>query len=136
MQNSTRKFIFILLAIVLVALIAVWWYSGFSLDFMRFFAAELTPSPSPQASPAPGTPVICIPNSQAVNVGQQTTLNASAGAGSYTWYAPQGSPDTGTGSSFSVSYPTSGIKKITVEGPRGDGQGTIDSVVCTVIVNP
>jgi len=40
MQESTRNKLLIGAALLLVVLIAGWWYSGFSLDFMRFFAAE------------------------------------------------------------------------------------------------
>lgn len=37
---NTRQILLVTLAILLMVGVGVWWYFGFSLDFMRFFAAE------------------------------------------------------------------------------------------------
>lgn len=76
---NTRQTILVSVAILLVGAVAVWWYLGFSLGFMRFFASEpLTregpgdgsPTTSPsrivRASPPPGCyyqDVQCLDNS-------------------------------------------------------------------------
>lgn len=81
MQESTRNKMLIGAALLLVVFIAGWWYSGFSLDFMRFFAAEPgvtdtdgrpTKSPVPsgcyyqevQCIQAPCNPVLVCPSGQ------------------------------------------------------------------------
>jgi len=237
MQESTRNKVLIGVALLLVVLIGAWWFSGFSLDFMRFFAAEpgvtdttgrippkgcfyqdvqciqapcdpvivcpsIGPVPSgcryqqvqciqapcpPQivcpaptciprpacldakpscdiAEPAGGwcspgptdrSMVQCAPATQTVKVGQNATLTANGGNGRYLWFfpfagfdesviAPPGfaggvDPTTGDiagneGPSISLSYPTPGTKKVTVQSARGDGSKNVDSVACTVIV--
>ena len=40
MQDSTRTKLLVGIVVCLVLLVGVWWYFGFSLGFMRFFAAE------------------------------------------------------------------------------------------------
>ena len=40
MQSSYKSTLISVVAIAILVLLAVWWYLGFSLDFMRFFAAE------------------------------------------------------------------------------------------------
>ncbi len=53
MSDRTRKTIFgSVIAVLLIALI-VWWYSGFSLDFMKFFAAEPESLPPLRGCTAP-----------------------------------------------------------------------------------
>ncbi len=190
---NTRQTLLVVLAVLLIGGLAVWWYFGFSLGFMRFFAAEpgVTdvngggPYPAPAgckwqqvqcikapcplqlicpagtclprpaclgATPScdiaepengwcpssPGGIVSCAPNTQTVSVGTQATVTAVGGTGTYTWFSPEGSPTGGASSSgtvgFSVSYDAPGIKKVTVQSPRGDGSSTVDSVACTVIV--
>lgn len=56
MQEHTRKNIIIGLGAFLVVLLGAWWYSGFTLEFMKFFAAEPTPS-SPVIASIPRTPL-------------------------------------------------------------------------------
>lgn len=113
-------------AVVVVLAIVVWWYSGFSLDFMHFFAAELTPTPT--TTPL-ATEVSCVPATQTVKVGASATLTATGGTGTYAWIAPEGSPaeqSTGAGQ-FTVAYTKVGTKKVLVESAG-------DIVACTVIV--
>lgn len=159
---NIRKTILVLFVILLVGGLAVWWYFGFTLDFMRFFAADtgvVGPVKSappgcyyqevqcfrapcdpvlvcPSSSPTGGGMVQCSPTTQTVQVGAQTTVTATSGSGTYSWFAPESNlpsrvSETAT---FSVSYRTSGTKKVTVQSPRGDGSSNIDSVACTVIV--
>lgn len=116
MQERTRRSLLLIAAILLVGLLAVWWYSGFSLEFMRFFAAERLPigtrepttSPCPPgtelvgytnsippqpicSSPSPaGAMVRCSPATQTVRVGVAANLSASGGDSTYTWFAPEG----------------------------------------------
>ncbi len=138
-MQSSRITILSVIAIILLILLGVWWYFGFSIGFMRFFAAELTPTPTSSATPSASAMVTCSPASQTIAVGQPATLAATGGAGQYSWYAPQGSPvsqETGS-AAFSVTYSTAGIKKVTVQGARlvgGSSSNIIDSVACTVIV--
>jgi hypothetical protein len=137
---NTRQTILVSLAILLVGAVAVWWYLGFTLDFMRFFAAEpgvTDTSASPSASPAGGVRVTCAPATQTVDVGASATLNAAEGSGTYTWFAPEGiaAVNNQSGSdTFGVAYQTPGIKKVTVQSPRGGNSTNVDSVACTVIV--
>ncbi|MBI4062665.1 hypothetical protein HY410_01970, partial [Candidatus Gottesmanbacteria bacterium] len=59
-------------------------------------------------------PVACSPSSQTVNIGQAANLSASGGSGTYSWTASGGSPSSGSGANFSVSYSTSGGKTVRV----------------------
>jgi hypothetical protein len=52
MTSRTRQTILLILGILVIGLLAAWWYSGFSLEFMRFFASEPTPTVSPCVPPA------------------------------------------------------------------------------------
>ncbi len=217
---NTRKTLFALFAILLVGGLGVWWYFGFTLDFMRFFAADTgvvtspgptkstppgcyyqevqcfaapcdpvlvcpscLPRPScldtvpackiaepaegwcpgptkpappgcyyqevqciqapcypqlvcPSSSPTGGGIVQCSPATQTVKVGSGAQVSAAGGNSTYEWFAPESNPSNRTagGATFSVSYTTSGTKKVTVQSPRGDGSSNVDSVACTVIV--
>lgn len=111
--------------------------NGWSNEACIPIATPTVISPSPSASPGGGM-VQCSPATQTVNVGAQTTVTATSGSGTYSWFAPESNlpsrvSETAT---FSVSYRTPGIKKVTVQSPRGDGSSNIDSVACTVIVTP
>lgn len=191
MQERTKKRFLLFIAIGFVALLGAWWYSGFSLDFMRFFAAEnrvsptptpppgcyyqevqcfqapcppilVCPSPSPSCRPRPACldarpaclmpepeggwcppetkTVQCAPSTQTVSVGGTANLSASGGNNSYTWYAPGSVQNTDPlgqrGPTVQVTYSTAGIKKVTVESGRADSSGAIDSVACTIVVQP
>lgn len=156
-----RKTAITVLGVVLVVALAAWWYSGFSLDFMRFFAAEPSPTPTPTATlsqtPTPTTSTIlvpavvnppipavvtlrCAPETQAVAVGVSAKLTATGGGGTYQWYAPDASPmtvDATTGTAQSavfVTYPTTGVKRVLVQSGRGDGTDNTDVVSCAVTV--
>jgi uncharacterized repeat protein (TIGR01451 family) len=72
--------------------------------------------------------VSCAPTNQTVFTGQNATLQASGGTGSYAWSAPGGSPSSGTGSSFFVSYGSAGSRTVTVT------SGTDRSATCIVTV--
>ncbi len=139
MSGSTRTTILVSVLTVLLVLLGVWWYFGFSLEFTKFFAAEpQTTAPAqteaPTPTPNPSATVVCSPASQTVSVGATATLTASGGSGSYTWYAFSATPSTPqSGSSFSVSYDQAGAKEVLLSGPRADGIST-DIVSCTVIV--
>jgi hypothetical protein len=123
MPSNIRTIILGSVVVVVAVAIGIWWYSGFSLSFMKFFAADLTP-----------TAISCSPDTQTVKVGAQATLTAAGGAGTYAWTAPQGSPATqSTGDSFQVTYATAGTKKVLVQGARLEN---IDIVACTVVVTP
>ena len=58
--------------------------------------------------------LVCAPANQTVNVNQTATVSATGGNGTYAWTATAGTPATGTGSSFSTKYTTSGAKTISV----------------------
>lgn len=137
---NTRQIILVALGILLVGAVAVWWYLGFSLSFMRFFAAE-----PGVTGPADGTGqamVACSPAVQTMTANSGgAQLTAVGGAGGYQWFAPDGiiaTDDSSGGSAptaqFLVGYTTPGTKKVTVLARRGDGSANVDSVACTVIV--
>jgi hypothetical protein len=152
MQDRTRSRIFIFSGLILVVFIAAWWYYGFSLEFMKFFAAEPTltptpvqgatkPSPTPTRTLQPGGIVSCMPETQNARIGDSVVLTATSGSGVYAWYAPEGTPNIGNSQSFTVRYATAGIKKVIVESARsGSGQQEdnrntiVDSVACTIVV--
>lgn len=131
MESGTRRTVLIALGVLLVALLGVWWYSGFSLEFTKFFAAE------PEASPvtSQSSSVQCAPGTQTIAVGQSATVTAQGGQTPYRWFAPGGTPATGSGASVTVSYDEPGIKKVTVEAER-TGSSAVDSRACTITVTP
>ncbi|HXK35962.1 MAG TPA: hypothetical protein VJ553_00045 [Candidatus Paceibacterota bacterium] len=155
MVPKTRRTVLGIIAVLLIGGFGFWWYSGFSLEFMKFFAAEERVVPIGSRSPSPDqTPptvegmVQCSPAIQTVAVGQGAQITATGGtAGAYKWFAPGGvlSAPNQIGSNPPeakiVTYDIPGTKKVTVESPRagtgasGTDEGLIDSVVCTVIVN-
>ena len=47
-------------AFVLLALLGVWWYFGFSVDFMRFFAVEQIPGVTNTPTVTKGTDSSCV----------------------------------------------------------------------------
>lgn len=146
MQANTKHVLVVCLVILLVVLIGAWWYSDFSLDFMRFFASQDGGVTAPDedvdqpATPAPpaGT-VRCAPLNQTVAVNTSATLTGSGGQADFTWTALGGSPSSGTGASFTVTYAEPGVKKVVISGPRELGEGITtraerDSIACTVTV--
>ena len=70
----------------------------------------------------------CTPASQTVLLNQSSAKNASGGIGSYSWSAPGGSVTSGSGSSFSTAYSTTGTKTITLT-------SGVQTVTCSVVVN-
>lgn len=72
----------------------------------------------------------CLPAGQPALVGETVNLTARGGNGTYAWTASGGAPsDTGSGTSFDVSYATAGTKTITVN------SDSITSYGCTVTVS-
>lgn len=132
MPSNIRTIILGSVVVVVAVVIGIWWYSGFSLSFMKFFAAELTPTPTPSATANPAAAISCSTDTPQVKVGAPASLTAAGGAGTYAWTAPQGSPATqSTGDSFQVTYATAGTKKVLVQGARLEN---VDIVACTVTV--
>ncbi|MEK7638228.1 MAG: hypothetical protein AAB375_02275 [Patescibacteria group bacterium] len=129
MSGNTRTTILASVVVVLFLALGAWWYFGFSLDFMRFFAAPAYLGPPDRA-----TIVSCSPATQTVQAGALATLTTVKGFEAARWYAPEGSPATGQGFTFSVTYATAGIKKVTVEAERAGSPVYVDSVACTVVV--
>lgn len=62
--------------------------------------------PALECSAQPGT----------VAPGQATNLTATGGSGTYSWSAPGGSPATGTGTTWTTSFATSGVSTVQVQG--------------------
>jgi len=56
----------------------------------------------------------CQVEDASVNVGESVNFTATGGNGSYSWSAPNGTPDNGTGSSFSTVYSVAGSYLVTV----------------------
>ncbi len=71
----------------------------------------------------------CLPAGQTASVGQTVNLTARGGNGTYAWTASGGTPGTGTGGTFNVSYATPGTKTVTV------ASQTMTSYACTVTVS-
>ncbi len=144
MQLPQKSTVLTVGAIIIFVLLAVWWYFGFTLDFMRFFAAEPgVTGPSTTTMPPQSDTVQCSPATQTVAVGAAAVVSASGGAGGYQWSAPGGvfaQPQDANAptSQISVTYDATGTKKVTVQANRaaqpGDATTYIDSVACTVIV--
>ena len=147
MVGNIRRTILISIGVLIAVLLGAWWISGFSLDFMKFFAAtpEVT-APTQQQVNTPSVNVVsggqvrCSPETQSTAAGQAVTLTASGGDGTYTWFAPRATDAAGkdingvTGASITFSYPGGGTKKVTLQSLRGDGSGSVDTTVCTVEV--
>jgi hypothetical protein len=119
MSGNTRSTILASVGIVLLIGVGVWWYFGFSLDFMKFFAAERTPTqegpgdttdrivtrlPVPegctiqqiQCVTTPCDPIIscprvaCVAAQQTVTAGTLVRIQAYGGVGGYAFVAPGG----------------------------------------------
>lgn len=131
MSAHTRTTILASVVVVLLLALGAWWYFGFSLDFMKFFAA-----PGYLGPPDRVVIVSCSPVTQTVQVGVAVKLSTTAAFPNASWYAPEGSPATGQGLNFSVTYATAGTKKVTVQSQRSGDPAYVDSVPCTVVVTP
>lgn len=65
-------------------------------------------------TPAATGALMCSPATQNVTLGQTASVSASGGNGSYTWSSPDLSINNPTGSGFSASYASTGLKTLTV----------------------
>ena len=73
---------------------------------------------------APPVPVTVSPPTRTGLVNTLLTWTVSGGTGPFTWSAPSCSPDTGTGTSFSCSYPAAGDYTITATDSVGTAGGS------------
>lgn len=66
------------------------------------------------ANALPSGNLACLPANQSVMLGQTATFSAVGGSGSYLWSAPDLLITNPTGSGFSASYSSTGLKTLTV----------------------
>ena len=132
MESNTRSRILLSVAALIIVGIGVWWYFGFSLEFMRFFAAE--PSSVPQAP----TDITCTASSADISSGQTVTVMGSGAKNeAYQWSAPEGALVSGQGTATAViRYDTPGTKRILVVGiPSYSNDDSIQNFAsCEVVV--
>jgi hypothetical protein len=86
------------------------------------YGTVCTPPPTP-------TPLVCLPPTQTVSIGQPASVTCKGGTGAYAWTAPGSSTPAGAGSTIATAYPVDGIYTITVT------SGT-ETVTSQVIVSP
>ena len=80
--------------------------------------------------PPSGGAVTCSPSNQDVLVGQSANFTVTGGDGSnYSWLAAGAAPSSGSGSSFSDSYGTTGEKWVSVTSGGNLGQCEINVIV-------
>ncbi len=77
---------------------------------------------------APPAAVQCSPNTQNRFTDEVAIINAAGGNGTFSWSAPSGNPNTGSGSSFGVSYANPGTYNAVV---TSNGE----SATCQVVVS-
>lgn len=82
---------------------------GNNCSALAFDVSDTVPPPPP---PPPGS-TACSPLAQTVLVNQPALFTASGGDGSYVWTAAGGVPASGSGTTFSTSYGTTGTKAVT-----------------------
>lgn len=75
---------------------------------------------------------VCSPATQTRQAGTAASFTATGGDGVFSWSAPGGSITTGTGSSFSTTYSTTGSKTVTLT----SNQGQTDTCSVTVTSAP
>lgn len=147
MQTQTKRTLIAVVVLLFLAGGVAWWQSGFSLEFTRFFAAEVTPTPfvpGPTITPGPPlsftlpTPppgaVRCGFTSRTFIVGVPVPFLGTGGNGPYEWFAAdRGAPKSaGTGANFSFTFSTTGTKQVLVQATRA--VGITDVGVCTVVI--
>jgi uncharacterized repeat protein (TIGR01451 family) len=89
-----------------------------------------TPTPTPTATPTPTpAPVTCSPDVTVTTPNQNVTLSTNAGAAAQ-WSAPNANVTSGTGSSFTTSYPATATGVFFVNVLHNQ-----QSAVCKVMVN-
>lgn len=72
--------------------------------------------------------ISCSPSQTTTTAGTPVTLTASGGSGNYAWSAQDGTPDSGSGSSFTTSFSSNGTWGATVTDTKKGGK----SATCTV----
>ncbi len=72
----------------------------------------------------------CAPGSQNVTLGQTAYFTATGGNGAYTWSSPDLTIITPTGSGFSASYASTGLKTVSVT-----SAGVTDTCAVNVLAN-
>jgi hypothetical protein len=78
-----------------------------------------------------GGSLSCLPAVQTVTLGQTAQVNASGGAGTYTWSAPGLTVNNATGSGFNANYATLGTKTITVTSGGASADCMVNVVAAT-----
>jgi hypothetical protein len=81
----------------------------------------------------------CSPATQNVTLGQTATFSATGGNGSYTWSSPDLSITNSSGSGFSASYASTGLKTMTVSSNGATAScvtNVLASSVTTVVTTP
>lgn len=91
--------------------------------------ATATVQPTPTQSVAPGAPVQCAPTTQTVQLNQIARLEAAGGNGIFRWDVLQGGDiEEGGNAYIGVSYATTGLKTIRVNGSGSSAQCTVDVI--------
>lgn len=80
---------------------------------------------------AKSSSLACSPWNTETTAGTPITITASGGSGNYTWSATGGTPASGTGSSFTTSFPSDGVWAATVTDPKRGGG---NSITCFVTI--
>jgi hypothetical protein len=133
MNSNTRSTILASTGVLILIAIGVWWYFGFSLDFMRFFAAE-PGATNDQAGGAVSQ--LCIAPEGCSCSGTSVVLAYGAEGTSYQFFVPGGTMamTEGQQNRIVVNYTTPGIKQVLVVGQRAGVPGTIDVAACPITV--
>lgn len=140
MPSPSQQKLLTLGTIIIGLAFGAWWYAGFSLEFMRFFAAEPeaiespvgTSEPSPTSTVGEST-IHCSPATQTATVGSSVEIVAT-GKGPFEWLAPEAVFTGEPASAAVISYATPGTKIIVVQSLRDDGSDGVDSAYCAVVV--
>jgi hypothetical protein len=146
---NTRKILFALIIALFLLLLGAWWYFGFTLDFMRFFAAEPGVSNQiPVECTMSGTVVTCqrvacIAEQTTTQIGVTVNVRAFGGIGGYTFTAPGGLITT-NGSvdgnnvvdGATVRYDLAGLKQVLVTSRRASNEALTDVASCPITVIP
>ncbi|MEK7514966.1 MAG: PKD domain-containing protein [Patescibacteria group bacterium] len=106
MDHTLRKTL-IALGGTLAVVAAGWWLQDqpFFVQIFRGFGSQ-SPVDISQAPPQ----TFCLPATATITTGENIALTASGGNPNlYAWRAPQGTPATGSGASFTVQFASPGL---------------------------